>query len=396
MNELVFWQNAPSIHQAPMVREIARKWPGEVLVVAESDLAPDRLRQGWNLPNFEPARVIIAPTVEERAEITQRWITADCVHVFTGFQASRKNYQTFKRLVNVPALVGLFAEAPQVGDGLLRPSMRRLRYMAHAIHWSSRLDFFLVAGELGARSYRNVGFPSALLYPYGYFVDCTHKIHDASVQTTSDKLWKEGVRLLFVGQFIRRKGVDLFLQALAMMKDASWHLCLLGSGPVEELLRKTAIALGLSDRITWLPCADNAATRVLMGDADLLVLPSRYDGWGAVVNEALAAGTRVIVSDRCGAMDLVQSSSLGTVFKAGSVRALAKTIASEVMRGPQTQEQRALIQVWAREAISPEVVADYFLTIVAHARGAVERSDRPVPPWRNLSGSAANRLSHHQ
>ena len=58
------------------------------------------------------------------------------------------------------------------------------------------------------------------------------------------------------------------------------------------------------------------------------MLPSRFDGWGAVVNEALMVGTPVICSDRCGASDLIENGRNGYVFEAGNARALRERLHS--------------------------------------------------------------------
>ena len=57
--------------------------------------------------------------------------------------------------------------------------------------------------------------------------------------------------------------------------------------------------------------------------ADAFVLPSRHDGWGVVVNEALGAGLPIIVSDRVGARDLVQHGGNGFITSVGDIDGLA-------------------------------------------------------------------------
>jgi glycosyltransferase involved in cell wall biosynthesis len=58
--------------------------------------------------------------------------------------------------------------------------------------------------------------------------------------------------------------------------------------------------------------------------ADVFVLPSRYDGWGVVVNQALGAGLPIIASDQVGAaFELIRASENGFIFPAGDTNALA-------------------------------------------------------------------------
>ena len=61
--------------------------------------------------------------------------------------------------------------------------------------------------------------------------------------------------------------------------------------------------------------------------ADVFVLPSRYDGWGVVVNQALGAGLPIIASDQVGAArDLVRENENGFRFPAGNTSALGETM----------------------------------------------------------------------
>ena len=61
---------------------------------------------------------------------------------------------------------------------------------------------------------------------------------------------------------------------------------------------------------------NNTITKIpeVICESDCLVLPSRYDGWGAVISEALMVGTPVICSDNCGAANVVTASNVGSVF----------------------------------------------------------------------------------
>jgi glycosyltransferase involved in cell wall biosynthesis len=108
-------------------------------------------------------------------------------------------------------------------------------------------------------------------------------------------------RFLFSGNFIRRKGVDLLVAAFGRLLaggiDARLHL--LGSGPMSKELeakygpfRDKVLLHGFRQ---W----DELAS--VYAQADVLCAPSRYDGWGLVVVEGLAAGMPVISTDCTGA-----------------------------------------------------------------------------------------------
>jgi len=115
-----------------------------------------------------------------------------------------------------------------------------------------------------------------------------------------------------------------------------------------------------------------------MEKADVTLLPSRHDGWGAVVNESLMAGTPVICSTACGAAELVRQPWLGTVFHVGRVDDLTKALKDWIEPGPRSPTERERIRSWAT-CISGQAVAKYFAAIMDHT---YSNSALPVAPWR--------------
>jgi glycosyltransferase involved in cell wall biosynthesis len=167
-------------------------------------------------------------------------------------------------------------------------------------------------------------FPGIRIFNIPYFCDL------ARFRTYATGRWtrhKETVDVLFSGQFIERKGVDLLIQAFARISDQvpELHLQLLGTGPLLGDLMNI-IPSKLRERIRFLGFHQTAAIPKLFAAADVFVLPSRHDGWGVVVNEALGAGLPIIVSDRVGARDLVENGVNGFITIAGNVDSLASAL----------------------------------------------------------------------
>jgi glycosyltransferase involved in cell wall biosynthesis len=115
----------------------------------------------------------------------------------------------------------------------------------------------------------------------------------------------------------------------------------------------------------------------LVGRSDLLVLPSRWDGWGAVTNEALLRGVPVVCSDYCGSADLLADGWRGTVVRAGSVDALLGALQRWVDLGPRPLEERRRIVEWSTK-IAPETSARYILGIIYAVR---DGGAPPSAPW---------------
>src|SRR5665811_513962 len=169
MTPLIFWQNTPSIHQAPLIRELARIWRGEVMVVTEWGLSEERLSQGWELPGFSPARLVVAPTAAERRELIRQYSAGDAVHIFSGLHAYPETYQTLKHVSRTRATIGVYAEPGRSNDGF-KAWGRQVRYRLHGLRWGRRLNFLLATGESGMRWYAAAGFAQDRLFPFGYFV----------------------------------------------------------------------------------------------------------------------------------------------------------------------------------------------------------------------------------
>ena len=125
---------------------------------------------------------------------------------------------------------------------------------------------------------------------------------------------------IFVGRLAESKNLPLLLTCFAEARKQSaneqeWGLILLGDGIERERLQETIHALDLTEQVRLLPGRPWYRIPDVLALSNVLVLPSRSEPWGLVVNEAMACGLPVIVSDRCGcAADLVQDDRNGFVF----------------------------------------------------------------------------------
>ena len=125
------------------------------------------------------------------------------------------------------------------------------------------------------------------------------------------------------------KAPDLLLKAFAeLVGDSRAHLVIVGNGPLELHLRKMQQALGLT-RVHWAGFINQSELPAYYRAADVMVLPSRFEPWGLVVNEAMACGTPCIVSSVVGAgADLVEGQETGRVFRSGDVGDLVNALRS--------------------------------------------------------------------
>jgi glycosyltransferase involved in cell wall biosynthesis len=162
-------------------------------------------------------------------------------------------------------------------------------------------------------------FPEARHFCVPYYCDIS-----GFLDTPRERDTDAPITFFFCGQMIRRKGVDLLLSAFDRLIASGIEARLLLVGREAELplflsaLRPPARALVRYEGF-------HAPERLpeFFAQSDVFILPSRYDGWGVVVNQALAAGLPVITSDAVGAgMDLVEEGVNGSRFAAGDADGL--------------------------------------------------------------------------
>jgi glycosyltransferase involved in cell wall biosynthesis len=175
-------------------------------------------------------------------------------------------------------------------------------------------------GKAASEDYRE-RFPEPRHFSIPYYCNlnpfiCAPTRRRERVQTSKEVLF------LLCGQMIARKGVDLLLSAFSRLENA--RLLLVGREAELPALLAT-LPESVRARITYAGFQTPENLPRFFAEADVFVLPSRYDGWGVVVNQALGAGLPIICSDRVGAGDeLVEPEVNGLRFRSGDADSLLK------------------------------------------------------------------------
>ena len=162
-----------------------------------------------------------------------------------------------------------------------------------------------------------------------------------SRQHIQKELGLKSRNFVYVGRLSHEKNVAMLLRSFARVplpNRASWGLVIVGDGPLRNNLRELTASLELPD-VVFVGGKAWREVPAILAAADVLVLPSLSEAWGLVVNEAMACGMPVIVSDHCGAaFDLVQHGVNGFVFAARSQDDLTNQLSAILLK-----EDRELI-----------------------------------------------------
>lgn len=377
MPSVYFWQRIITPHMALLADALAQRGVA-VVYVANGEMSYDRQEQGWKPPILRFAQLKIAP---DRAAVKKlvakaplnshhlcQGVRGNCLVRITQQQLRRRGLQ-------------YWAMIETVDDQGRRGVIKRIVYRTLLWYQRNHLNGILAIGARTPEWITARGFPSLRVFPFAYFLqqpdwtDATHESHDAPAQNR--------FRFIYVGQLIERKRVDDLISALARLDRDDVELIVVGDGPLKNVLHTQAAKL-LPGCVRWLGQQPMPAIPALIAQADCLVLPSRHDGWGAVVSEALMVGTPVVCSDACGSATAVQASGVGGVFASGDKDALVRLMRQCFEKGKVSREERTRTSTWAN-ALGADAGAQYLAEIINHAANGGEK---PMPPWIRLMPSA--------
>ena len=184
-------------------------------------------------------------------------------------------------------------------------------------------------------------------------------------------------QILFVGWLNYRKGVDVLLRAMELIarRGEPGRLVLVGGSYYrdtrlqEQEIRQLAESLRLGDRVSFLGPRPHEEVARLMAESAVLVLPSQAEPFGAVLVEALAAGTPIVATRSGGPEDII-TPDVGLLVPVGDPAALADAL-TKVLR-ERARYSPELLRRYALEHFGWPRIVDGWLDMYARAL------DRPV------------------
>jgi glycosyltransferase involved in cell wall biosynthesis len=254
----------------------------------------------------------------------------DAVVVFTGYV-----YATFwitlaaAKRRHVPIFFGTDAHE------LTAPDAKRWKITAKKWLWPRLFglaDVVIVHSSGGAALMRSLHIPEGrtALFPYcvdnDWWIDQARRVDRAAVRARWNVPGGACV-VLFCAKLQPWKSPQDLLAAFVHAASPNTYLVFAGEGALRQVLEAEARSKGIIDRVRFLGFVNQSGLPEIYCASDVLVLPSSYEPFGVVVNEAMLCGCPVIVSDRVGArFDLVKEGETGFTFPSGNVEALAAVL----------------------------------------------------------------------
>lgn len=212
------------------------------------------------------------------------------------------------------------------GDWWAHVPPKRYRTYDRFTRYNDRPMYVLCASGYTSRDLDKFGFPVERCLKWGYFPQVDASPVEARRSLPRDLALSSAQRL------IPWKRVDLQVRMAKELKDRNvpFRLTIAGGGEEELSLKELARELCVDDRVTFVGALSSEDTLALMRSSDVFLATSnRKEGWGATVNEAMAAGCLVVASNQIGSAPfLIKPGVDGLIFRSESAEDLADTIAA--------------------------------------------------------------------
>ncbi len=316
---LVFWQEAPSLHQAAFFRELCEVVDEPVHLVIARRAFSER-GPSWSPEQMDFGSTLVHnPGSFELGSLETGSVRFNIVSGLRGhwLPSSRQLSQ------HSPNSKLVVMSEPVNESGLL--GRFKLPLYKNLVRLKGRRPWLaLGTGELGAEWLSKALGSGVRVAEWAYFVA---DAHGPVLVDEVNELRAWDAPILCVGEVCQRKNIHNLVRGFSA-SVLERHLILIGGGADVEVRALEELIESLDDpRIQYLGELPYKRTRQLVAKASLLALVSHFDGWGAVVQEALLEGTPVMITRSVGSSVLVDDKQRrGVVLQSGQVEEIARAL----------------------------------------------------------------------
>jgi len=351
--------NIPSHYQSAFFQALDDREDVDLRVVYLNETSQDRADEGWKndhvvksyetFPEDDSCPTALVERVgdwQERIHIISGYFSSELIDWFCKHDTTWCHWSEMPG-IRLAELLGYRMPLFRLLNPLMLLGKRRegRRIKNHALGTFGQ-------GFLAHRAFRMMGVPDRMIADLYYAPSTLYEAQPCPEIVS----FANGRKIfLTVGALCRRKGIDVLLRALAKLDEGNWCLVLCGLDRADGFYQQLARRLDIEDRVLFLGAYPVERIAEVYAAADVCVLASRFDGWGAVLNEAASLGMPMIGTDLCGASwHVIEEGSNGFRVRAASTRSLAKAMQAYVMEPELIQKHGAAARECFRETFTPE------------------------------------------
>lgn len=358
---LVIWVNSPPHVERGAFAYLEEHWSRRVIYAVLGELRAERKAMRWG-DDADTSRAVFrergSDSIEQFcAEVLREY--PDAFHLVAGL--SSVTGSALARIVRLtpPERIAVFSERPGAYGPLAKRLAGRLfvpiKYAVLVRIYRNRVGLLLPLGQTGVETFSLYGWPKEKLASFMY---CPSPREGASTPLRDHT---GPVRFIYVGRLSRfTKGTDVLLQAVDRLRG-DWNLTIVGGhGDLVDAVKSWAAT---KRNVHVAGAATPKEVRDALNHHDVCVVPSRFDGWNVVVNEALQAGRGVIVTDEAVSHELIDASGAGLVVRARSALRLADAM-QQVIDDPSLVSTWGDLAVRYAPLIAPATVGRYLFDVL--------------------------------
>lgn len=372
---IFFWFDSPPKVGKGAFNYVANNYSGTVHYVFNNDFREERKATKWDDGDYGKAHLHLLYKEKNEedaiAEIFREHSTD--IHLINGFSSLiTKKIKSF--IIGGNVEIGFLSERPVLMGNWLEHHIRAIYFSWK--YASIRRTFFhstkvvLPLGMLGVRTFNKYGWPMDRMFPFMY--NPVLKCITPKYYTSHHPL-----RFLYVGRFYyKTKGVDTLMKATNYL-HGEWELHMVGG--YGKNANEVITWAESHPHVQYLGSWSSPSIVSHLIDYDVVVIPSKYDGWNLLVNEALHAGIGAIATDQTTSHEVIENSEAGMVVKANNPKALSSAMQYAI------DNPKSVIE-WKQRAtrfcpnISTEKVGQYLLDIINFSFNK-NIGSRPICPW---------------
>ena len=315
--KIVFASNYLSHHQLPFCLSMVEKTDGDFVFVATEPIDEERLALGYVNLDKSYDFVLCAYESEENRKKAQE-LCDNCDVLIYG--SAPDNY--FIPRVRQGKLTFRYSERLFKESFTWKNLLRRIVSVCiHHIPFQNKKHCLLCASAYTAADVDLFGCYRGRCYQWGYFPEVKQY---ADIDGLMEEKKKHS--LLWVARFLPLKHPEAALQVAQRLQQDGYdfELTMIGTGELEEDVRRQVAALGLSDKVHLTGSMSPEQVREYMEQAEMFLFTSdRNEGWGAVLNESMNSGCAVVASRAIGSVPfLIQDGENGLIYEDGNIEEL--------------------------------------------------------------------------
>ena len=331
MFKICIWMDVPSHYQSAFFKAVNEREDVDLQVCYTKGVSERRAAQGWRNDHVYQAyeqcakglitpveRLSIVPEWEQRIHIISSYICRDLIAYFCENNVPWCHWSEAPG-VRLAETVGYNMDLFR----LLNPLMLKLK-RKDGLSMRKHALAVLGQGDMAGRAFQTMGVSKERIFNLFYVPEALPEMEPSEAV----REFAKGRRVFVaVGALCKRKGVDLLLKAFSKLNTDEWCVVFCGMDQSNKKYQSLARSLKIEKSVLFLGAYPIDRISEVYGASDVFVLASRFDGWGAVFNEAASLGMPIVGTDLCGgSWHLIEDGVNGYRIRSGSVRALSRAL----------------------------------------------------------------------